>query len=644
MKIGSPLFHVGLLAVIGGHVLGILVPKVVTDTAGVSEEMYHVVSVGAGTSAGVAMTIGFAILLYRRLRIPRVRHTTTRADRATYLLLGLVVATGMWATIGVNLLGGGYDYRETVGPWFRGLFMLNPQPELMSGAPLIYQLHALAAFSLFALWPFSRLVHAWSAPVAYLRRSPILYRTRGGPINRPPATNPIPRADPGRRRTTGRQRISSAPQGDRTMSSNDGATTTTAPGPAGSGRNLALATAAFALCFSAWGMLAPLAPKIQDKLDLSNTETAIMIAIPVVLGSLLRIPLGWLTDRRGGRVMFTAILAYTAGAALLLGFTTSYGALLAAGFLLGVAGSSFAVGVPFVAEWYPQKRQGFALGVYGAGNIGTAVAAFSVPYLYTHYGQATAGIVFAAAIGAFTLIWASTAQDAPVTKHARPRYREVLRSGWGLWQLAFFYFVTFGGFVAMAIFLPKLLVDWFDFSLTSAGLRAAGFTVVATLARPIGGWLSDRLDASTVLTLAFIGIGFDAVALSWQATDPAIVPVTIFCLTMAGFLGIGNGAVFKLVPQQFPGVDRCRDRHRRCGGRAGWVLPATGPRPRQGRDRHLHDGVRLPRRLCLDVCRAWPFQCARRGRRPRRPPRQLRPRDPVGPALTPGAESLSAGH
>lgn len=188
LKIGSPLFHVGMLAVIGGHVLGILVPKAVTNTAGVSEEMYHVVSVAAGTSAGVAMTLGFAILFYRRLRVPRVRRTTTGADRATYLLLALVIATGMWATIGVNLLGGGYDYRETVGPWFRGLFMLNPQPALMSGAPLIYQLHALAALLLFGLWPFSRLVHAWSAPLAYLRRSPILYRRR--------SQQPIPYPEP----------------------------------------------------------------------------------------------------------------------------------------------------------------------------------------------------------------------------------------------------------------------------------------------------------------------------------------------------------------------------------------------------------------------------------------------------------------
>ncbi|MFN8218300.1 MAG: respiratory nitrate reductase subunit gamma [Solirubrobacterales bacterium] len=178
LRVGALLFHFGLLAVIGGHVLGLLVPESATEAVGVSEGLYHAVSVAAGTSAGLAMTAGFAVLLLRRLRVPRVRRTTTRADRLTYLVLGVVIFSGMWETIGINLLGGGYDYRQTVGPWFRGLFMFDPDPALMSGAPLIYQLHALAAFSLFALWPFSRLVHAWSVPLAYLRRSPILYRRR----------------------------------------------------------------------------------------------------------------------------------------------------------------------------------------------------------------------------------------------------------------------------------------------------------------------------------------------------------------------------------------------------------------------------------------------------------------------------------
>jgi len=316
-------------------------------------------------------------------------------------------------------------------------------------------------------------------------------------------------------------------------------------------RSLALATIAFAFCFSAWGMLAPLAPKLQDELGLTDTETAVMISIPVVLGSLLRIPLGRLTDRYGGRPLFGAMLVYSAAAAVLVGFASSYAALLGAGFLLGAAGASFAVGVPYVAEWFPRERQGYALGIYGVGNIGTAVAAFSIPAIRDATSQEVAGLVFGAVIGCYALIWYSLAREAP-GERPQTRYSEVLRAGWRLWRLALFYFVTFGGFVAMAIFLPKLLKDWFDYSLTSAGLRAGGFTVVATAARPVGGWLSDRVGPSRVLMVGFLGVGVDAAGLAWQASDPSIVPVTIFCLTMAGFLGLGNGAVFKLVPHEFP--------------------------------------------------------------------------------------------
>ncbi|MCB0827374.1 MAG: NarK/NasA family nitrate transporter [Solirubrobacterales bacterium] len=317
-------------------------------------------------------------------------------------------------------------------------------------------------------------------------------------------------------------------------------------------RNLILATLAFGVCFSAWGMLAPIAPDLQDELGLSNTETSIMISIPVVLGSLLRIPLGLLTDRIGGRIVFTGMLFYSAGAALLVGFAESYAALLGAGFLLGTTGASFAVGIPFVARWYEPQRQGFALGVYGVGNIGTAVAAFSVPAIREAAGQWVAGLVFAAVIAAYGLIWMSLARESPREKPPKVHYMETLKAGWKLWRLSLFYFVTFGGFVAMAIYLPKLLKDWFDLSLTDAGLRAAGFTVIATVARPLGGWLADRIGASKVLVIAFGGVGVDAIGLTWQATDPSIVPVTIFCLTMAFFLGLGNGAVFKLVPVTFP--------------------------------------------------------------------------------------------
>lgn len=178
LRLGAPLFHLGLLMVVGGHVLGLLVPKSVTDSLGVTPEIYHAVAVTAGTTAGTLMLAGFLILAYRRFTNSRVRQVTSRVDVAVFVLLGLLLATGMYATVGVNLLGVEHHYRETVSPWFRGIFLLNPEPGLMAEAPLVFKLHALSAMTLFALWPFSRLVHAWSVPVAYLRRSPILYRSR----------------------------------------------------------------------------------------------------------------------------------------------------------------------------------------------------------------------------------------------------------------------------------------------------------------------------------------------------------------------------------------------------------------------------------------------------------------------------------
>jgi NNP family nitrate/nitrite transporter-like MFS transporter len=143
------------------------------------------------------------------------------------------------------------------------------------------------------------------------------------------------------------------------------------------------------------------------------------------------------------------------------------------------------------------------------------------------------------------------ARDAPM-RGAPARYGEVLRSGWRLYRLAFFYFITFGGFVAMGFLLPTLLQDWFGYSKSGAGARAAGFIIAATLARPVGGWVADRAGAFPVLVLAFAGIAVDAAVLAAIASTPRIVPVTIACLTLGAFLGAGSGAVFKLVPGEFP--------------------------------------------------------------------------------------------
>jgi nitrate reductase gamma subunit len=178
---GSLLFHFGLLAAIGGHVLGILVPRSWTEAVGISDTAYHRLAVVAGGLAGAALVTGFAILVYRRLRIGRVRATTTRSDLVLYPVLAVTIVFGMLATVAGSAIDG-HAYRETVSPWFRGIFTFDPDASLMTGAPFVFQAHALTAWLLFAVWPFTRLVHVWSVPLAYVGRAPVLYRRRARPL------------------------------------------------------------------------------------------------------------------------------------------------------------------------------------------------------------------------------------------------------------------------------------------------------------------------------------------------------------------------------------------------------------------------------------------------------------------------------
>jgi nitrate reductase gamma subunit len=174
---GSTLFHYGALAVIGGHVVGILIPAGVTGRFGISETDYHHLSGYAGGAAGIVCLAGFGILAFRRSTVHRVRITTTVADVVVFVLLGLLIGLGDGLTLGYNVAGHGYDYRQTVGPWFRTLFY-DPHPSLMARAPVGYQVHAALPWLLYAVWPFSRLVHVWSYPLQYLGRPYILYRSR----------------------------------------------------------------------------------------------------------------------------------------------------------------------------------------------------------------------------------------------------------------------------------------------------------------------------------------------------------------------------------------------------------------------------------------------------------------------------------
>jgi nitrate reductase gamma subunit len=175
---GSNLFHYGALAAIGGHILGILIPTQLTSAVGISESDYHLLSAVAGSVAGIACVVGFVILVARRAYFPRVRRTTTPIDVATYVLLALLIGLGLVETLAVNTFGGGYNYRDSVAIWFRGLLILDPRPQLMATAPIIYQVHAASAWLLYAIWPFSRLVHVWSIPLQYIGRPYILYRRR----------------------------------------------------------------------------------------------------------------------------------------------------------------------------------------------------------------------------------------------------------------------------------------------------------------------------------------------------------------------------------------------------------------------------------------------------------------------------------
>ena len=328
-----------------------------------------------------------------------------------------------------------------------------------------------------------------------------------------------------------------------------------APAQEKAGTELALATLAFTVCFYAWSLLGPLSPDLQDALGLSDFETSAMVAVPVLLGSLMRIPLGWLTDRHGGRRVFTALMAFTPLPLIALALAhDSLGAILVFGFLLGFAGASFAVGVPFVNGWYGPERQGFALGIYGMGMGGTVLAGLTAPRIVDQWGLAApfwvaTGLVVVVCGGFFAL-----ARDAPTQRTGRApgmfAALSVFRTTGRAWALTLFYFMAFGGFVAMFLYLPKLLTGVHDLSKADAGARAAGFALLAVIGRPTGGWLSDRIGAARVLLVSFIAVAVLALVLA--AAYTAIVPLTIACLTMAIALGLGTGAVFKLVPEWFP--------------------------------------------------------------------------------------------
>jgi NNP family nitrate/nitrite transporter-like MFS transporter len=312
-------------------------------------------------------------------------------------------------------------------------------------------------------------------------------------------------------------------------------------------RALALSTVGFAITFAVWGMISALAPKLVELYHLSFAQKSVLIAIPILVGSVGRVPLGILADKYGGRIVMSLLLLFCLIPAVGASLTHSFPSLVGWSFVVGCAGASFSVGAAFTSKWFPAEQQGTALGIYGMGNLGWSltvalVAAFSdwrIPFW-------TLAI---AAVG-FGVLFLILARDAPATEQSS-KFQSSLSALWReprCWLLALFYFLTFGGFVALGIYLPTLLKEIFGLTPSDAGARVAGFVILAVLMRPVGGWLADRYGGAFVLTVAFAMIG----VLSLGLISTAIFVFTIGALGTAVALGLGNGAVFKMVPQYFP--------------------------------------------------------------------------------------------
>ncbi|GAA3047318.1 NarK/NasA family nitrate transporter [Streptomyces roseofulvus] len=317
---------------------------------------------------------------------------------------------------------------------------------------------------------------------------------------------------------------------------------------------LTLATTGFALCFWAWALLAPLGPRLRDDLGLSSFEQSLVVAVPVVVGALGRIPAGALTDRWGARRVFPLVAALTVLPVLYLGHVAdSLAEVLAGGFLLGLGGTAFAVGVPFVNAWYPPARRGVALGVFGIGTGGTALSAFTTVQLADAVGPAfpfdlVAGCL-AVYAGASWLLLRDRPDRATAAGSLLSRTALAVRTP-STWQLAFLYAVAFGGFVAFSVYLPTYLTRAYDLGRSDAALRTAGFVVLAVAMRPVGGWLSDRTHPVPVLTASFGLVAACALIAAFE-TDLVPVGTAAFLGTAAG-LGAGSGAVFALVARLVP--------------------------------------------------------------------------------------------
>ncbi|WP_062950387.1 MFS transporter [Brachybacterium sp. sponge] len=337
-----------------------------------------------------------------------------------------------------------------------------------------------------------------------------------------------------------------------TGSPSSAATTTTAKDavPPGAWRALLLVTLGFGVNFWAWALLSPLGPVYVEQ-GLAQ-DASLIVALPVLVGSLGRILMGGLSDRFGGHLMFPLVSLLTVIPVLFLGLVGqyTYSTLLLGGFFLGIAGTTFAIGVPFVNSWFPPAKRGMATGLYGVGMGGTAISAFTTVPLVDAAGSAAPFIVTAIALVLYAVIAWLFMHDAPTWK---PSGKSMLSQTLlamrqkVTWQACYLYALSFGGYVAFSVFLPTMLKNWYGLTTADASFRMAGFVIVAVIMRPLGGTLSDRIGAVRTLLISYVAVALAALMLAFQ---PALMPLgTIDFIVMAAGLGLGSGAVFALVAQ-----------------------------------------------------------------------------------------------
>ncbi len=301
--------------------------------------------------------------------------------------------------------------------------------------------------------------------------------------------------------------------------------------------------------FMIWVILSSLLPFIKEDINIPADKLAWVTAIPVVLGSILRVPIGYYTNIFGARKIFMISFILCLFPVYYISIANSVADLLIGGLILGIGGAIFSVGVTSLPKYYPKERHGFVNGIYGAGNIGTAITTFAAPVVATKLGWQTTVQLYVVLLGIVLVanFFLGDKKEVKVKTSLVQQIKGVYKNE-KLWLFSLFYFITFGSFVAFTVYLPNFLVANFDLEKVDAGMRTAGFIALATFTRPFGGWLADRFHPLKMLMYVFIGFTIAALVLSFS---PTIGLYTVGCLAIAICAGVGNGVIFKLVPTYF---------------------------------------------------------------------------------------------